>query len=252
MRPDASRVALYIGGMSRYLLLHGSWHGAWCWHKVAPLLRRDAEVRVPNLPGRGRDAALAHFVTLGRMVDVVSRELDAEEPTTIVVHSRYGVVASAVAERFPSRVRRVIYLASFMLGDGERVLPYFQHDEGSHIRPFVKVSRAGLWDALDPAAWVEGLYADCSAEDVELASALLCREPSLPALARLALTAERYGTVPRAYIRLSQDRAVSPALQDRLIAQSPPHRVETLAASHSAYFSRPEELAATIRRLDAS
>lgn len=100
-----------------------------------------------------------------------------------------------------------------------------------------------------PDAYEEGLYADCTKEDVALARALLCREPSLPALARVRTTAARYGRVPKAYIRLDRDRAVSPALQDRLIEAGRPDRVERLGASHSAYFSRPAELAATIRRL---
>lgn len=56
----------------------------------------------------------------------------------------------------------------------------------------------------------------------------------------------RYGRVPRAYIRLTQDRAVSLELQDRCLADTPVERVESLAASHSAYFSQPDALAGSI------
>jgi pimeloyl-ACP methyl ester carboxylesterase len=236
-------------GMNPMLLIHGSWHGAWCWFKVAPLLRRHGPVVVPNLPGRGRDPALPHLVTLGRMVRSLARHLDPATPTTIVVHSRYGVLATALAEAYPERVRRVIYLASFMLPGGARVADYFASDRDSFIAPYVEINRLGAWDRLAPEAYREGLYADCSPEDVVLAESLLCREPSLPALARVQTT-ERYRRVPTAYIRLTQDRAVSPALQDQLVDTCRPARVESLHASHSAYFSRPAELAETIRRLD--
>ena len=70
-----------------------------------------------------------------------------------------------------------------------------------------------------------------------------------PALTRLALSEGRYGQVPRAYIRLTQDRAVSPALQDRLLNETPVERVESIEASHSAYFSQPETLAQTVLKL---
>jgi pimeloyl-ACP methyl ester carboxylesterase len=236
--------------MNKYLLLHGSWHGAWCWFKVAPRLRAFGEVSVPNLPGRGRDPAMPHLVTLGRLVRAVAAHLDEKAPTTIVAHSRYGVLATALAEAHPESVRRVIYLASYMLPSGHRASDYFASDAESFIRPHVKVSRVGFCDWLAPEAYLEGLYADCSKEDVALAGSLLCTEPSLPALARVETTPERYGRIPRAYIRLTRDRAVSARLQDRLIEMGKPDRVESIAASHSAYFSRPDELVETIRRLD--
>lgn len=236
--------------MNKYLLLHGSWHGAWCWFKVAPLLRAFGEVCVPNLPGRGRDPAMPHLVTLGRLVRAVAPYLDEKAPTTIVAHSRYGVLATALAEAFPESVRRVIYLSSFMLPSGHRASDYFASDAESFIRHHVKVSRVGLCDWLAPEAYVEGLYADCSKDDVTLAGSLLCKEPSLPALARVKTTPERYGRIPKAYIRLTRDRAVSVRLQDRLIETGTPDRVESIDASHSAYLSRPDELVETIRRLD--
>ncbi len=192
---------------------------------------------------------MPHFVTLARMVRAVAPSLAAEVPTTIVVHSRYGVLATALAEAFPDRVRRVVYLASFMLPSGHRVADWFERDTDSFIRPHVVVNRLGAWDRLAPEAYVEGLYADCSAEDVSLAQSLLCREPSLPALSRVRTT-DRYGGVSKAYIRLTQDRAVSPALQDRMIDAGKPARVESLEASHSAYFSVPAQLAELIRHVD--
>jgi pimeloyl-ACP methyl ester carboxylesterase len=236
--------------MNNYLLLHGSWHGAWCWFKVAPLLQKHGTVVVPNLPGRGRDPAWPHFVTLKRLVRSTAAHLTPNHPTTVVAHSRYGILATALAEAFPGLIRRVIYLASFMLPHGQRVADHFSKDSDSMIRPFVRVNRVGAWDSLSPEIYREGLYADCSEDDVALASSLLCREPSLPALARVRTTPERFGRVATAYIRLTQDRAVSPALQDRLIEASNPQRVESIEASHSAYFSCPERLANTILQLD--
>ena len=184
------------------------------------------------------------------MVAAAEAALAPGEPTVVVVHSRNGIVASALAERAPDRIARTIYLASFMLPSGRRVLDYLP-DRDSLMPRNVRIDRWRLTDWLDPAVYREALYADCSDDDLALCRNLLVPEPVRPALTRLTLTAQRYGRVPRAYIRLTQDRAVSLALQDRLLAETPVDRVESLAASHSAYFSQPDALSQSILTLAA-
>lgn len=235
--------------MAHFLFLHGSWHGAWCWHKVLPHIKvAGHSAAAIDLPGRGRSPATPSMVSLSRAVRAAEAHLSPQEKTTVVVHSRSGIIASTLAESAPDRIARTIYLASFMLPSGKRVLDYLP-DKGSLLTRHIEVNRIGLWDWLKPEAYREGLYADCSEEDVALCSMLLTREPARPALTRLKLSDARYGQVPRAYIRLTQDRAVSLALQDRLINETPVERVESIEASHSAYFSKPEELAATVVKL---
>lgn len=235
--------------MQTFLLIHGSWHGAWCWYKVAPRLRAAGhQTIVPDLPGRGRHPRWAATIGLQTMVRAVARKLPENARVTVVVHSRYGVLASALAELVPDKIRQTIYLASFMLANGKRVLDYLP-DHDSALNGHVDFDRARLSDRLRPEAYRTALYADCNDDDVDLAHQLLTREPSRPALARLRLSEERYGRVPRAYIRLTQDRAVSIGLQDRLLQCTPVDRVESLRASHSAYFSKPDALTSMILKL---
>lgn len=236
------------------ILLHGSWHGAWCWHKVVPPLRAAGHnVHVPDLPAHGRSWRLARGrTTLRAMASSVCDLLDQlPEPALLVAHSRGGIVASTAAEMRPKRLAGCVYLAAYMLRHNERVADWFRRDRDSLVRSQVRVSRATLTDSLPEEAQRAGLYADCSDADVELARSLLTPEPSLPALARLQLTEANYGRVPRHYIALSQDRAVSLALQQAMIANSPCLSVTTIAAGHSAYFSRPSELAVAIGAIAA-
>jgi pimeloyl-ACP methyl ester carboxylesterase len=232
--------------MTHFLFLHGSWHGAWCWHKVLPRIQAAGHRAVAiDLPGRGRAPATPAFVSLDRMVDAAQAALAPQGKTVVVVHSRNGIVASSLAERVPERIERTIYLASFMLPSGRRVLDY-QPDRGSLVSGRVEVNRFQLWDWLKPEVYREALYADCSDADVALCRSLLVREPVRPALTRLKLSEGRHGRVPRAYIRLTEDQAVSLALQDRMLSESAVERVESIKASHSAYFSQPDLLAQTI------
>ncbi len=233
--------------MTHFLLIHGSWHGAWCWHKVTPRLKElGHSVVVPDLLGRGRNKRLSQFISLEAMVRDVGRKLRKDQKTTIVVHSRYGILASALSEVFPNQIERVVYLASYMIPDQKRAAHYFRADKASVLSPYVTINKIGFWDELHPDIYREGLYHDCSDEDHMLANSLLCREPLRPALAKLNLSEERYGTVPRAYIRLTEDRAVSLRIQDSCINEVGADRVESIQASHSAYFSKPDKLSQKI------
>ena len=137
--------------MSHFLLVHGSWHGAWCWHKIVPLLERErARVSVIDLPGRGRNAATPALVGLGRMERAALALLPEDKKTVVVAHSRYGVLASRLAELAPERVERTIYLASYMLPSGAAAAQFARCDAESGIMPFVDVNKLGLWDWLRP------------------------------------------------------------------------------------------------------
>lgn len=236
------------------ILLHGSWHGAWCWHKVIPFLQ-DAghQVHVPDLLAHGRDWRFARGrITLQQMARQVCALLDSlSEPALVVAHSRGGIVASSVAEMRPQKVRGLVYLAAYMLRNGERVADFFRMDKDSLIPRNIRINKLTLTDSLKEDAYRPALYADCSDADVALARTLLTAEPSLPALTRLRLSPDRYGAVSRHYIELTQDKAVSIMLQRKMIAASPCASVSSIDASHSAYFSCPGRLADVIDSLAA-
>lgn len=234
---------------TNFILLHGSWHAGWCWYKIVPRLEKAGHrVFAPDLPAHGKDWRFFRGrITAGAMVKKVTDILDSlEEPATIIVHSRNGIIASLAAEARPEKIDRIVYLASFMLRDGERVAEYFFGDRYSLLQGNVIVDRLKITDMIKQSVYKDALYADCSPDDVALANALLSPEPSLPALTRLRLTDKNYGSVDRYYIELTQDRAVSLNLQRRLVKQSPVKKVYSIDASHSVYFSRPDDLSAII------
>jgi pimeloyl-ACP methyl ester carboxylesterase len=237
--------------MSNFVLVHGSWHGAWCWFKVVPRLRAlGHRVEAVDLSGHGRDRADLAAVTLDDYVASIGEAIERiGEPVIVVAHSRGGIAASQAAERFHDQVERVVYLAAYLLADGETVLDHVPHDHDSLVVPQLYFAPDGSWDMLRAEAFEPALYADCSPEDVELAHRLLTPEPSLPSRTPLALSDERYGSVPRAYVELLDDRAVSLALQRRMQAAMPCEDVVAIESSHSAYFSRPDELAGRLDEL---
>jgi hypothetical protein len=94
-------------------------------------------------------------------------------------------------------------------------------------------------------AFRKTLYADCSDQDVALSYALLTPEPHglhSPTVTPIRTTPEKFGRLPKVYIELTQDLAVSWPAQKRTYEATPCERVLTIHASHSAYFSQPGQL----------
>jgi pimeloyl-ACP methyl ester carboxylesterase len=232
--------------MATFVLIHGSWHGAWCWHKIVSRLQEAGHtVFAPDMPSHGKDWSDPKSVKLDDYVNrVIAEGLNpSREPAIVVAHSRGGIVASQVAEAAPERVRKLVYLAAFLLPDGARVLEYGRQDKESLVGPNLDVNPDEGWDMLRQEAFRETLYADCSADDYALCTSLLTPEPLAPTLTPLRLSAERYGRIPRFYIELEQDRAVTPTLQRKMYDEMPCQAVIRMPASHSAYFSMPDALA---------
>ena len=120
--------------MSTFVLIHGSWHGAWCWYKVIPRLERAGHrVIAPDLPSLGKDKTPISRVSLRLWTESVCQVLDAEtEPVVLVGHSRGGMVISEVAESRPEKIKTLVYLCAFLLWNGESVMQVAQTDDTSH------------------------------------------------------------------------------------------------------------------------
>ena len=100
--------------MATFVLVHGAWHGGWCWKKVAPLLRSAGhEVYTPTLTGLGeRDHLLTRDIGLDTHIQDIVNVLEYEELTQVVLvgHSYGGMVVTGVAERAHERLRQLVYL----------------------------------------------------------------------------------------------------------------------------------------------
>jgi pimeloyl-ACP methyl ester carboxylesterase len=112
--------------MTAFVLVHGGWHGGWCWRRLLPLLRAgDREVHAPTLTGLGDRAHLAApGVGLATHIEDVVALLAMEDLRDVVLvgHSSGGVVITGVAQRAPDRIAELVYLDAFVPEPGQSLL----------------------------------------------------------------------------------------------------------------------------------
>jgi pimeloyl-ACP methyl ester carboxylesterase len=116
------------------VLVHGGFHGGWCWRPVAePLRGRGWTVHTPSLTGCGDRAHLlsARVTQDERIRDVVGL-IEAEELTNVVLcaHSAGGMIATGVADRIPDRIAHLVYLDAVVPESGESLLDVLGNNEG--------------------------------------------------------------------------------------------------------------------------
>jgi pimeloyl-ACP methyl ester carboxylesterase len=233
-----------------FVLVHGSWMGAWSWERVTPLLEAAGhEVRVVELPAHGDDARDPAAASLDGYRDtVLSAMADVGQPVVLVGHSMGGVVISTVAQAEPEGVAALVYVAGYLPTDGQSLLDLAFMDPGSIVGEHLVDNGDGT-SSIELDAIGDVFCADCTADDVMLLQDRHRPEPGAPLATPVALSEDAFGTVPRFYVRTAQDQAVSPLLQDQMLAASPADAEASLDTAHAPMLSDPEGLAAAIGEL---
>ncbi|MGE0681262.1 MAG: alpha/beta fold hydrolase [Candidatus Binatia bacterium] len=153
--------------MATYVLVHGAWHGGWCWQRVAPLLRAAGhEVYTPTLTGLGERSHLVNAnIDLNTHVQDVVNVLEFEGLRNVILvgHSYGGMVVTGVTERTANSLQHVVYLDAFVPCDGQAladlVAPQFREEMQQQARtngellPSFPVEQYGVFAEAD-VQWV--------------------------------------------------------------------------------------------------
>lgn len=230
--------------MKTFILIHGSWHSAWNWHKVIPLLEKSGHKAIAvDLPGMGRDKTPIQEVRMKTTVEEICSLIDSVDGSIILVgHSKNGIIISQVAEYRPGKIEKLIYLAAYLIPSGKTQREYSVQDTQGILKPYVTFHEKINASTLQPEIYTEGLYHDCEDYITDLAKLLLSHEPVESGIVPLQLTEKNFGSVRRYYIKCTEDRAVTPFIQQKMCTEMPCEKVYSMATSHSPFFSQPQGL----------
>ncbi|MGD0402927.1 MAG: alpha/beta fold hydrolase [Candidatus Acidiferrales bacterium] len=240
--------------MSTYLLIHGAWHGGWCWRKVLPLLEaKKHKVLAPDLPGHGDDKTATASVTLKSYVDRICEIASAQtEPVILAGHSMGGVAITQAGENCPKQIRALVYVCAFLPRNGDSLMTWATQDQGSMVNPSTTEQLADGTIVFKPEFSREAFYGNCSDDDAAFAQSRLCSQSAEPLGTALQTTAERWGRIPRYYIECTRDRAITLGLQREMQKASPCRDTLSIDTDHSPFFSAPEKLADILSRIGSA
>lgn len=216
-----------------FVLVHGAWHGGWCWKKLAPLLRAAGhQVYTPTMSGMGERASqLAPEIDLDTHIDDIVAGLEYEDLREIILvgHSYGGMVITGVAEKAPERLAQMVYLDAFLPEDGKAAKDYAIlrpiPEATWRVPPLGPASAFGVTDERD-IAWVQARLGD---------------QPLKTLTQPVRLTGDRPLTLPRTYILCTQTpwfvEAGARAKQNGFAYR------DFLTAGHDAMITQPAGLA---------
>jgi pimeloyl-ACP methyl ester carboxylesterase len=235
--------------MANFVLIHGAMHGGWCWERMVPLLAEHGHfVVAPDLPGLGSSKVPAAEVTLENWGKFVAGILENIPGRSILAgHSMGGMAIGQAAEYVPDRVAALVYVTAVLLKHGQSAgdLP----QEKSRVA--LTQSADGQYVTTTPEAAVTAFYGETPAAWRDLALSRLVPQPAAVMRMPLRLTAERYGTVKRAYIECRRDQVLTLEVQRKMQAALPCDFTAEIDTDHSPFYSQPEALAALLLEIAA-
>ncbi len=230
------------------VLVHGGYHGAWCWDRLLPWL--DAPTLAVDLPGRGSHPMDLDDVTIELGADSVLADIDAAgfDRLVLVGHSLAGVSLPVIAGRLGDRVAHLVFISCLVVPDGQSVVtmtPPAQREqadrrlrtgEGETSVLSADHHRGLLGNDLDEEQWSFVL------------------ERVGPDSMRFFTDPVTWGThvhgQPKTYVRLLQDRAVPLVDQDEMIRRlGSSVTVHDIDAGHEVMITKPRQLAAILSRI---
>jgi pimeloyl-ACP methyl ester carboxylesterase len=238
--------------MARFVLVHGAFHGAWCWEPlIAPLSAAGHAVHALDLPGAGEDATPVAQVTLEAYAERICERLaEQREPVTLVGHSMGGVAITLAAARCPERIARLVYVAAFLPGDGQSLVDLASLPEGADdgVQANMVVEGEAQVATMPQGAARAVFYGECAPERATWALERLRGQPVVPFTTPVALGGRNGAGPATAYVVAARDRAVPPALQRRMAREGGARDVVEIDTDHSPFLSRTGELVALLER----
>jgi len=242
--------------MATFVLVHGAWHGGWCWWKVEPLLRQSGgSVYAPSLTGMGERSHLAGYIdpaaiNLDLHIKDVWELLESEglEEVILVGHAYAGMVITGVAEVCPQRLDHLVYVNGVVPRDGEAMVDQLDAVRGPDFTARVRAAIDNREEFLRPPSTVEEIRRRWGITDPEDQSRVLprLRPQSVASFAQpVRLGSSEALEISRSFI-LSRESGFDPVAERVRQSDWGLYQLDT---GHDPMITKPREVAEILLRI---
>jgi pimeloyl-ACP methyl ester carboxylesterase len=240
-----------------FVLVHGAWHGAWCWAAVMRQLEVGGDhAFAVDLPGRGANPCDHATVTRASWVESVVRLIEERDLRSVVLagHSLGGLTIAGVAQRIPQRIKRVVFVSAYVPRDGASLIEDAVEAAGGpqamaqHAFPHGAASTV-----INPDNFRRHFMQDASRDLQDFVIAAAVPEAIAPAREPVPMKEFQRLDLPTGYIVCTEDLALGdparwhPHFSSRL--RNP--EIRSIKSGHEVMFTRPRECAAALAELAA-
>jgi pimeloyl-ACP methyl ester carboxylesterase len=235
-----------------FVLAHGSWHGGWCWRRVADRLRRLGHaVYTPSYTGLGdRSHLLNKEITLDTWIEDLIGVIQSEELINVVLvgHSFGGVTISGTADRISERIAHLVYLDGLILESGKHSYSYLPPAVAeARIAAAARATNGLAIPVPDPLPAFWGLKE--GTPDYDWVRRRLSPNPLRTSITPLILRGPVGNGLPRTYVHCT--RPSHPKLGDsrQLVRSWSGWNWIDLAAPHDAMITNPDDVVNILLRV---
>jgi pimeloyl-ACP methyl ester carboxylesterase len=225
--------------MAAIVLVHGAWHGGWCWRRVAAHLRAAGhDVHTPTLTGLGERAhLLTPEVGLATHIEDVCQTFRCEEieHAVLVGHSHAGMVIPGAADRLRDAVRALVYLDALVPKSGESLF-----DIARRATPAAPMPGLPPWLLAPTSAERLGVY---DPADVAWLARRLVPHPVKTLTDKLVLATDRVERLPKLYINCTRPAMNPDSISIGRARNDPGWRYVELETGHNAMMTAPRQTA---------
>jgi pimeloyl-ACP methyl ester carboxylesterase len=238
-----------MSGGKTYVLVHGAWHGGWCWRRVEERLREAGHrVFAPTCSGLGERAhLLSRSIDLETFTRDVVGLIECEELADIVLvgHSFGGSPISGAADRVKQRIRHLVYLDSLILEGGQRVVDRMPPDLLSARLKAAEEATGGIGIPAPPPE----AFAVSAPDDVAWLRRRLTPHPAGTYFSPLALGGPVGNGLPCTYVACVEP-VYGPLESSReWVRRQPGWNWREIATGHDAMVTAPEALARLLEEI---
>ncbi|MFN7038936.1 MAG: alpha/beta fold hydrolase [Alphaproteobacteria bacterium] len=220
--------------IANYILIHGAWHGAWCWNKVKDLLESNGhKVICPDL--YDIDIPLEK-IQLQDYVNYIENIINLQESEPIIVgHSMAGIILSCLGSNSLNKIKSLVYLTAFILNEGESILDISNRYYNPNVELEFSDDAKLCTIKKEQAEYL--FYNKCNKKDIEYATTLLKPQPYKIFETKLSLNKGNFNKLPKYYIKCTDDNIVPLAAQKYMIKSQNLNEIFSIDTDHSPFLS---------------